>query len=158
VTTLKSSIRCSAFLSRPLAAHALCVILLGIALAGLYIHISHRRARRNILLTTPPGSIASTVALTSRSGFGELLLPYDDKATIRSKLARLRFHLDSRTGAILADDAVEYDSYARVVPDETMMSLLDPRRHNSFHGSPSRNSQLISNITPQSATHIDVSG
>jgi hypothetical protein len=158
VSPLTFSISRSAFFYRPLAAHALSAILLGIALAGLYVHISHRRARRNLLLTTPPGSIASTVALTSRSGFGELLLPYDDEATIRRKLAGLRFHLDPRTGAILADDAVEYDSYAQVVPDETMMSLLDPRRHNSFHAYPLRDSQLISNIAPRSATHMDVSG
>jgi hypothetical protein len=152
---MKFSTICLAFFYRSLAAHALAAILLGIALAGLYVHISHRRARRNLLLTTPPGSIASTVALTSRSGFGELLLPYDDKATIRRKLAGLKFHLDPRTGAILANDAVEYDSNARVVPDEMMMSLL---RHNSFHAYPLRDSQLIRNIVPQSATHVDVSG
>ena len=42
--------------------------------------------------------------MTAHSGFGELLYPYDDKATMRRKLANLRFSLDQRTGAIVADE------------------------------------------------------
>ena len=73
---------------------------------GIFLHIIHRRARKRLLIATPPGSIASVVALTSRSGFGELLLPYDDKPTLEKKLDGLRFRLDQRTGAILAEDQV----------------------------------------------------
>jgi hypothetical protein len=126
-----NSERCSALFYRPLAVHALSLILLGIALAGLCVHVSHGRVRRKLLLTSAPGSIAATVAMTSRSGFGELLHPYDDEATIRSKLSGLRFYLDQRTGAILADD-VEDDND---VPDDTKTSLLNHQRYNSFHGS-----------------------
>lgn len=88
----------------PLPAHSLAIILLIIGFSGLYIHTTYRRNRRHLYLTSPPGTIASIVALTSRSGFGELLLPYDDKATMERKLAGLRFRLDGRTGAILAED------------------------------------------------------
>lgn len=37
------------------------------------------------------------------------LYPYDTDATIATKLAPLRFRLDKRTGAIVADDAPGYD-------------------------------------------------
>lgn len=60
--------------------------------------------RRRLYLTTPPGKIATVVALTAHSGFGELLLPYDDEAAVRKKLEHLRFSLDRRTGAVVADE------------------------------------------------------
>jgi len=86
--------------------------------------------RRKLLLTSAPGSIAATVALTSRSGFGELLHPYDDEGTITRKLSGLRFYLDQRTGAILADDAEDDND----VPDDTKVPLLDYQQCNFFHG------------------------
>ena len=130
--SLTFSIRYSGIFHRPLAAHVLSAILLAIALAGLFVHISHRRARRNLWLTAPPGSIAATVALTSRSGFGELLLPYDDEATIRRKLTGRKFYLDQRTGAILADDDWD-ENYTRMDPDDPKMSLLDGSRQDPSH-------------------------
>jgi len=42
--------------------------------------------------------------MTSRSGFGELLLPYDDERRMRTNLTGLKFHLDPRTGAIIAEE------------------------------------------------------
>jgi hypothetical protein len=56
-----------------------------------------------LLLAAPPGSLASAIALTSRSGFGVRLVPYDDELALKEKLNDLRFRLDERTGAILAD-------------------------------------------------------
>jgi hypothetical protein len=53
--------------------------------------------------------LASTVALTARSGFGELLVPYETDETLKEKLDPLRFRLDDRTGAVLADTD---DAYA----------------------------------------------
>lgn len=89
---------------------------------GVFIHFNHRRQRKTLLLATQPGSIASVVALTARSGFGELLLPYDDELTLENKLDGLRFRLDRRTGAILADD---YETErAGMGRDDAMMSLL----------------------------------
>lgn len=74
------------------------------------------------MLAAPPGSIAAVVSLTSRSGFGDLLLPYDDEKTLERKLGGLRFRLDKRTGAIVADDdGTERDGMG---PDDAMMSLL----------------------------------
>lgn len=78
------------------------VIIIGIF--GSAVHYMHRRARRKLWLTSPPGSIAAIVSLTSRSGFGELLLPYDDERRMQDNLAGLTFRLDRRTGAIVAEE------------------------------------------------------
>ena len=42
--------------------------------------------------------------MTSRSGFGELLLPYDDNRHMQDKLTGLKFRLDPRNGAIIAEE------------------------------------------------------
>ncbi|KAF8966175.1 hypothetical protein BDZ97DRAFT_1809872 [Flammula alnicola] len=106
----------------PLPAHVLALTLIMTGVIGVFLHVRHRAQRRRLLLATPPGSIASVVALTSRSGFGELLLPYDDELTLEKKLDGLRFRLDRRTGAILADDyATERTGMG---PDDAMLSLL----------------------------------
>lgn len=87
-----------------LAAHGLAALLILIGLIGIVIHLLHRRMRRGLYLTAAPGTVAAVVALTSHSGFGELLHPYDDARAIRTKLANLRFSIDHRTGAIIADE------------------------------------------------------
>lgn len=91
------------------------------------VHFNHRRQRQTLKLAAPPGSLASAIALTSRSGFGELLYPYDDEATLEKKLEGLRFRLDQRTGAILAED---FDSEAPdgMGRDDAMLSLLGKGR------------------------------
>ena len=104
-------------------------------IAGLYIHLKHRRAREKLWLTSHPGSIASIVALTARSGFGELLLPYDDKDAMQQKLSGLRFYLDHRTGAILADDDMgEHYAYLPTGRDDAMMSLLGRKQQGNPPG------------------------
>ncbi|EIN06901.1 hypothetical protein PUNSTDRAFT_54242 [Punctularia strigosozonata HHB-11173 SS5] len=95
-----------------LAAHGLAAALGLIGIIGIVVHILHRRARMGLHLTAPPGSIAAIVSLTSRSGFGDLLLPYDDVDTIRHKLDGLRFRLDKRTGAIVAEEGDDDDDEA----------------------------------------------
>ena len=67
-----------------------------------------------------PGAIAAVVALTARSGFGELLLPYDDEKTIRRKLRGVHFGLDKQTGAILAGDDRTLAGF-----DDTALPLWD---------------------------------
>lgn len=56
--------------------------------------------------------------MTARSGFGDLLLPYDNEAIMEKKLQGLWFRLDKRSGAIVADDAftdlASYESHLRV--------------------------------------------
>lgn len=71
--------------------------------------VVHRQIRRGVFLAAPPGSIASAVALTSHSGFGMFLVPYDTETGIATKLTPLRFRIDGRTGAIVATDAPGYD-------------------------------------------------
>lgn len=104
-------------------AHLLAILLILTGLIGLPLNVRHRVQRKKLLLATPPGSIGSIVALTARSGFGELLLPYDDELTLEKKLDGLRFRLDRRTGAIVADDIYHSDNVG-MGPDDAMLSLL----------------------------------
>jgi len=112
----------------PLPAHALAAICMLASAIIFFLHLWHFRERRDIYLAHPPGSIGSAVALTSHSGFGQLLMPYDNVASFSRALAPLRFGLDRRTGAIVVDDS----AIARTsspTRDETMMTLIgkDPR-------------------------------
>lgn len=91
--------------SRALPTHVLSPLAIIIGLIGFIVHYLHRQARRKLWLTSPPGSIAAIVSLTSRSGFGELLLPYDDQRRMQDNLAGLTFRLDRRTGAIVAEES-----------------------------------------------------
>ncbi|CAK5278238.1 unnamed protein product [Mycena citricolor] len=110
------------FSSRPLSRlPAILCRLLG------YILAAHPpTSKKEFFLASPPGSIATAVALTNRSGWGELLLPYDSPEVIEKKLHGLRFRLDKRTGAIVADDyGTSFDDDAAPRgPDDAMMSLL----------------------------------
>lgn len=83
-----------------------------IGIVGFVVHYLHGRARRTLWLTSPPGSIAAIVSLTSRSGFGELLLPYDDERRMQDNLAGLTFCLDRRTGAVVAEEDFGPAEYA----------------------------------------------
>ncbi|EIW80264.1 hypothetical protein CONPUDRAFT_144425 [Coniophora puteana RWD-64-598 SS2] len=87
------------------ASHALAVFLLVIGSIGLVLHWMHARARSKLHLTASPGSIGAAAALVCRSGFGELLLPYDDEKRMEEKLTGLQFGIDGRTGAIVAVEA-----------------------------------------------------
>lgn len=107
--------------SSPLPAHFLAITLILTGFIGIFIQVISRNQRKQLLLAVPPGSIASIIALTSRSGFGELLLPYDDELTLKKKLGGLRFRLDKRTGAIVAD---EFERPESMFSDDTSMSLL----------------------------------
>jgi hypothetical protein len=112
---------------RALAAHALAAICLLAANILFFLHLWHFRERRDINLAHPPGSIASAVALTSHSGFGELLMPYDNLSTLKSALAPFRFGLDRRTGAIVVDNTAIVDageSLMQAGRDETMMTMM----------------------------------
>ena len=84
--------------------HGLAVILFLIGASGIVFHIMHFRERRRLRLTSPPGTIGGIVSLTAHSGFGTLLLPYDTERDMKRKLRGLRFSLDRRTGAIIAED------------------------------------------------------
>lgn len=85
-------------------AHALAFLLIIIGLTGFTVGFLHWRARRTFFLAAPPGTIASAVSLTSHSGFGNLLYPYDTMESMQHKMTGLRFGLDERTGAIQTYD------------------------------------------------------
>lgn len=118
--------------NRKLSGHALAATLVLIALAGLAVQILHSRARRELYLTSFPGTIASIVSLTSRSGFGDLLVPYDTDTTLKKKLEGIRFRLDKRTGAVLADDDIESAEFVDGSRDAAMMSLLGQRHEQGY--------------------------
>ncbi|KAF8812964.1 hypothetical protein BYT27DRAFT_7158795 [Phlegmacium glaucopus] len=109
----------------PVPAHALAVTLILTGFIGFFLHAINRRERRRLLLAAPPGSIASITSLTSRLGFGELLLPYDDERTLEKKLDGLRFRLDKFTGAIVADGVGTKRTQSTVLSANSTMSLLD---------------------------------
>lgn len=71
---------------------------------GVIIHVLHRNQRKKLRLAAEPGTIGAALALTSRSGFGNLLTPYDGEITMEKRLEGLRFGFDKRTGAIVATD------------------------------------------------------
>ncbi|KAG7442199.1 uncharacterized protein BT62DRAFT_922821 [Guyanagaster necrorhizus] len=95
-----------------LPGHALALLLFVIGFIGTFLHIINRRQRRHLFIASPPGSIGGIVSMTSHSGFGQLLVPYDSEESIERKLKGLRFRLDKRTGAIVAedDDVGEYEA------------------------------------------------
>ncbi|KAG2360273.1 hypothetical protein BDR07DRAFT_1487218 [Suillus spraguei] len=78
-------------LVEPLPAHLLSLSFICVGITSLIVHILHKRFRRNLWLTSPPGSIAAIISLTSRSGFGDLLLPYDDVSRMKPNLTGLTF-------------------------------------------------------------------
>lgn len=115
----------------PLPGHALAFFLFFIGLVGVLVHIISRRQRKGLYLSTPPGTIAATIALSAHSGFGELLMPTDDEETLERKLSGLRFSIDKRTGAIVATAASVSSSSrdskrmsSKPDQDEMMQSLL----------------------------------
>ncbi|KAJ4481095.1 hypothetical protein J3R30DRAFT_3464272 [Lentinula aciculospora] len=115
----------------PLPGHALALVLFFIGFVGVFLHIVSRRQRRGLYLSTPPGTIAATIAMSAHSGFGDLLMPSDDEKTLERKLSDLRFSIDKRTGAIVANAATVSPSSRdlkrmsrKSVQDEAMQSLL----------------------------------
>ncbi|KAJ3743101.1 hypothetical protein DFH05DRAFT_1286624 [Lentinula detonsa] len=112
----------------PLPGHALALFLFFIGFAGVFLHIISRRQRRGLYLSTPPGTIAATIAMSAHSGFGELLMPFDDEKTLERKLSDLRFSIDERTGAIVANPAsISTDSKRmskKADQEEALQSLL----------------------------------
>lgn len=87
-----------------LPGHVLALLLFVIGFIGTFLHIINLRQRRHLFIASPPGSIGGIVSMTSHSGFGQLLVPYDSEKNIEEKLKGLRFRLDKRTGAIVAED------------------------------------------------------
>ncbi|KAL4247888.1 hypothetical protein ABKN59_007467 [Abortiporus biennis] len=90
----------------PLAGHALSVLLVCIGLIGFAIHIIHLLKRRGsrLHLTSQPGSIASSVALTAGSGLSDILKPWDDPDSMKKKLNGMRFGLDEVSGGIIVEE------------------------------------------------------
>jgi hypothetical protein len=117
-----------------------------VAGAVLVLHYLHFRERRDIYLAHPPGSIGSALALTAHSGFGELLLPYDNMEAFSRALAPFRFCLDRRTGAIVVDDnSIAYagEMPAPPVRDETMMTLISKDEPGGLKASGEESPKLV---------------
>jgi hypothetical protein len=89
---------------RRIPGHILSSLCMFTAAVTFVLHLLHFHQRRRIRLAHSPGSIGSAVALTSRSGFGELLLPHETGAELSRALRPHRFCLDGN-GAIIVDDS-----------------------------------------------------
>lgn len=113
-----------------LPTHLISSLLFVIGIFGLVVHFLHSRARRGLWLTSPPGSIAAIISLTWRSGFGERLLPYDNKERMEDRLSDLTFRLDDYTGAIVAEEN------NGTVESADAVALLGLKR--SYRGAPFR--------------------
>lgn len=124
----------------PLPGHFLAFCLFAIGFTGLFVRFINHRQRKKLILAAPPGSIASITALTARSGFGELLLPYDNEAELEKKLSGIKFRLDKRTGAIVADELDEGLPGMEMGRNEAMRSLLG--EHNERLSQHSTSSQI----------------
>ncbi|KAI3611371.1 hypothetical protein WG66_002222 [Moniliophthora roreri] len=122
----------------PIPGHVLALIMFMIGCIGIFLHIIHRRQRKGLFLASPPGTIAATMSITSHSGFGQLLMPYDKEEILRDKLSGLRFRLDRRTGALVADDAPVSFGTMKQNRDEAMMSLLGGHEKSEVGNSSSR--------------------
>ncbi|PBK98604.1 hypothetical protein ARMGADRAFT_920894 [Armillaria gallica] len=116
-----------------LPGHALALLLFVIGFIGTFLHIINRRQRRHLFIASPPGSIGGIVSMTSHSGFGQLLVPYDSEKNIEDKLKGLRFRLDKRTGAIVAED----DDAGELEGEEDGVALLGVSRGHARNSSSS---------------------
>ncbi|TFK18109.1 hypothetical protein FA15DRAFT_675549 [Coprinopsis marcescibilis] len=119
----------------PLPAHTLAAILLLTGIAGTILHLLNRRQRLKIPMSAQPGTIAATVALTSRSQWGQILSAQDDILTMEKKLEGMKFGMDQETGAIIAEDY----GIDLAVPDRealevrmSLMSKVSPQESSSF--------------------------
>jgi len=107
--------------------HCLSSICILTAAVLLVLHFMHHRQRRNIRLAHNPSTICSAVALTWHSGFGDMLMPYENEAEFSRRLASLRFCLDRSTGAIVvADSAIAKAGEVSkpTLKDETTIALV----------------------------------
>ena len=110
-----------------MAAHGLAAVLLAVGIVGMLVHLLHRHARRDLYLTAPPGSIGASMALAFHAGFGASLTPYDDGESIGRKLRSMRFSMDRRTGAILAEEVDDGDAVTPLTrsSEETLKGYKD---------------------------------
>ncbi|KAG7085686.1 hypothetical protein E1B28_003231 [Marasmius oreades] len=108
----------------PIPGHTLAIFMMLIGFLGLFVQLLHRRQRKRLFLAAPPSTMAAVMALSSHSGFGQLLMPYDNEETLRAKLSNLRFRLDRRTGALVADELRPSMAKMKKDRDESMQSLL----------------------------------
>lgn len=75
------------------------VLLILIALGGLAVVVLHRRAARQLILTSEPGTLAAAIALAGHSDMSQMLKGYDTEEEMRAMLADLRFTIDPVSGA-----------------------------------------------------------
>ncbi|KAL0576640.1 hypothetical protein V5O48_005340 [Marasmius crinis-equi] len=115
--------------------HGMALNMVIIGVIGLIVQLVHRQQRKRLFLAAPPGTIASVMALSSHSGFGQLLMPYDNEENFAHKLSGLRFRLDRRTGALVADEHMPSMAKMKKERDEALQTLLG--EHKNAEGSSS---------------------
>ncbi|KAG9015999.1 hypothetical protein FRB90_003890 [Tulasnella sp. 427] len=91
----------------PAAAHSYSAALILIGLLGVWVHVSHMRARRNVFLSCDPATMAATLSMTSESGFPRVLKAGDTTEDMEKSLKGLRFGISKRTWQIVAEGEEE---------------------------------------------------
>ncbi|KAF8336843.1 uncharacterized protein EI90DRAFT_3119173 [Cantharellus anzutake] len=84
--------------------HVLAVLFFLIAQGSIFIIVLHHRDMTNLILGSPPGTIAAAVAVAGQSELPYLLAEKDTVTDIKTKLSGLSFSLDSHTGQLRVEE------------------------------------------------------
>jgi hypothetical protein len=87
------------------AVHLISVILIVVAVAGIFVQIFHRRSRQQLSLPHIPGTIASAISFSAGSNLVKLL--NNEKGV--NALSDARFRIDPRTMQILLEGDEGYE-------------------------------------------------
>ncbi|KZT34086.1 hypothetical protein SISSUDRAFT_318122 [Sistotremastrum suecicum HHB10207 ss-3] len=93
----------SRILLSPIATHILAAALVILGCLGFIVHLYHKKLREPLALHHSPGTIASAVAITANSDFGNLMHGKQQEKEIVQALRNKRFKLDRSTGKIVLD-------------------------------------------------------
>jgi len=96
-----------------LSTHTLATLLIFIAISMSILQLVHRKARSQLYLAGPPGSIASDVSMTSSAKFGLLLNAGDTEMDLARKLQGMRFGIEHSTGQIIVEKECTVPSYVQ---------------------------------------------
>ena len=93
-----------------MATHLLSVGLIVFGILGVVIHFLHKSEREPLILQHSPGTIASAVAITSDSDFGQLIHGHQRTEDIIQALRDKRFRIDRTTGKIVVEGEAGYET------------------------------------------------
>ncbi|KAG8853833.1 hypothetical protein FRB96_007973 [Tulasnella sp. 330] len=108
----------------PVGAFSFQAHLIAIAVLAIFVHINHRKARKDVYISTDTALIAAAITMTSESSWTKVLSAGDDEAAVARKLKGKRFGISKRTWQIVAEDDEEGGGRGYVGAHEDRASLL----------------------------------